>query len=263
MNRRRRATGGTSRWRSAGPGAAALLRRTISRTAGRRGAHGHGPRHQAAGSTAPQGEPAGWGRPAPEAVARRLERLWLPAANLVVAPGSAGSALAPLFAACGRARMTTFAYPGSRPNCPRWPDRSFFRIGHELALERRMLALAGGTLLCGTLFAPVQRRLRPLTWRLVVLAAIPTRIGVLSRAVGWPDCTWQWPAPASGRRPAAQGRDQRARPPDDEHHSRGVGRSATASWHTPAPAGGPRCIGCRRRPLGYPQRTGRCIGRVL
>jgi uncharacterized membrane protein len=127
-----------------------------------------------------------------EAAARRLERHWLLAVNLVVALGIAGSALAPLFAARGWARLATLAYLAYRPMCPQRPDHSFFLLGHKMALEQRMLALAGGLLVGGLLFAPVRRRLRPLDWRLVVLAALPTLIDVLSQAVGLRDSTWQW-----------------------------------------------------------------------
>jgi len=76
--------------------------------------------------------------------------------------------------------------------CPQRPSHSFFLFGYPLALEQRMLAIFGGLLLGGLLYAPLRDRLRPLGWRPLVLLNAPLLVDVLSQTAGLRDSTGPW-----------------------------------------------------------------------
>lgn len=133
-----------------------------------------------------------------------LARHWLLIANVLNTATIGGAALAPVLRAAGWTPLSTllylaYRYLAYRPMCPQRPAHSFFLFGYsfflfgyKMALEQRMVALFGGLLLGGLLFAPLRARLRPLDWRLLVLLNLPLLVDALSQTVGLRGSTWAW-----------------------------------------------------------------------
>lgn len=121
-----------------------------------------------------------------------LARHWLLLFNGLNGLVVAGTVLAPWLRARGWEPLATLLYWSYRPLCLQRPSHSFFLFGHQLALEQRMVAIFGGLLLGGLLFAPLRGRLRPLDWCLLVLLNLPMLVDVLSQTVGLRDSTWPW-----------------------------------------------------------------------
>ncbi len=127
-----------------------------------------------------------------DAAMRALLRHWLATANVVNGLTVGGAALTPLLQARGWTPLATVLYLLYRPLCPQRPEHSYFIAGYKMAFEQRETAIYLGLLLGGLLFAPVRRRLRPLNRRVLVLAALPLLIDVLSQTAGLRGSDWRW-----------------------------------------------------------------------
>jgi uncharacterized membrane protein len=127
-----------------------------------------------------------------DAAMRALLRHWLATANLVNGLTVGGAALTPLLQARGWTPLATVLYLLYRPLCPQRPEHSYFIAGYKMAFEQRETAIYLGLTLGGLLFAPVRERLRPLNWRLLLVAALPLLIDVLSQTVGFRGSDWRW-----------------------------------------------------------------------
>lgn len=121
-----------------------------------------------------------------------LAEHWLLACNALTGLTVGGAVLAPLLGALGWSALATLVYLAYRSICLQRPSHSFFILGYKLALEQRTLAIFGGLLLGGVLYAPLRDRLRPLGWRPLVLLNAPMLVDVLSQTVGLRDSTWLW-----------------------------------------------------------------------
>lgn len=121
-----------------------------------------------------------------------LTRHWLLVFNALNGLVVVGAVLPPLLRVLGWTPLATLLYWSYRPICLQRPSHSFFLFGHQLALEQRMVAIFGGLLLGGLLFAPLRGHLRPLDWRLLVLLNLPMLVDGLSQTVGLRDSTWYW-----------------------------------------------------------------------
>ena len=127
-----------------------------------------------------------------DAAMRAILRHWLLAVNALNGLTLAGAALTPLLAARGWSTLAAPLYLLYRPLCPQRPDHSYFVAGHKMAFEQRETAIYAGLILGGLIFALVRRRLRPLPWRGMALAALPLLVDVLSQTVGLRDSDWRW-----------------------------------------------------------------------
>lgn len=127
-----------------------------------------------------------------DAAMRAILRHWLLAVNALNGLTLAGAALTPLLAARGWTPLAALLYLLYRPLCPQRPDHSYFVAGHKMAFEQRETAIYLGLTLGGLLFALVRRRLRPLPWRGLAVAALPLLVDVLSQTVGLRDSDWRW-----------------------------------------------------------------------
>ena len=127
-----------------------------------------------------------------DAVMRTLLRHWLAGVNVLNGLTLAGAALTPWLQARGWTPLATLLYLAYRPLCPQRPDHSYFIAGHKMAFEQRETAIYLGLTLGGLLFALVRRRVRPLDWRALALAALPLLVDVLSQTVGLRESDWRW-----------------------------------------------------------------------
>lgn len=127
-----------------------------------------------------------------DAVMRTLLRHWLAGVNVLNGLTLAGAALTPLIQARGWTPLATLLYLAYRPLCPQRPDHSYFIAGHKMAFEQRETAIYLGLTLGGLFFALVRRRVRPLDWRGLALAALPLLVDVLSQTVGLRESDWRW-----------------------------------------------------------------------
>jgi uncharacterized membrane protein len=125
-----------------------------------------------------------------EAVAGFITRHWLALLNLGMGIFAFGPFLSPLLMATGhpiwgRAIFLGFGLTG----CHQLPSRSWFLFGYQVALCQRDVAFYGSFFLGGLLFA-LHRQLRPLNWRLFLLAVAPMAVDGLTQLVGWRESTW-------------------------------------------------------------------------
>jgi len=127
-----------------------------------------------------------------DATMRALLRHWLATANVVNGLTVGGAALTPLLAARGWSPLATVLYLLYRPLCPQRPEHSYFIAGYKMAFEQRETAIYLGLTLGGLFFALVRERLRPLNWRLLLVAALPLLIDVLSQTGGLRGSDWRW-----------------------------------------------------------------------
>lgn len=127
-----------------------------------------------------------------DAVMRAILRHWLLSVNLLNGLTLAGAALTPLLRAQGWTRLATLLYLAYRPLCPQRPEHSFFIAGYKMAFEQRVAAIYLGLLAGGLLFGALRRRMRPLNWRLFVLASLPMLLDVSSQTAGLRDSDWRW-----------------------------------------------------------------------
>lgn len=127
-----------------------------------------------------------------DAVMRILLRHWLLTLNALNGLTLAGAVLTPLLQARGWTTLATLLYLAYRPLCPQRPDHSYFIAGYKMAFEQRETAMYVGVIVGGLLFALVRRRLRPLNWRGLALAALPLLLDVFSQTVGLRGSDWRW-----------------------------------------------------------------------
>lgn len=127
-----------------------------------------------------------------DVVARALLRRWLLCVNVANALTLGGAALTPLLQARGWSALATLLYLAYRPMCPQRPEHSYFIAGYKMAFEQRETAIYAGLTLGGILFGLLRGRLRPLSWRHLLLANMPMLVDVLSQTVGLRDSNWQW-----------------------------------------------------------------------
>lgn len=123
---------------------------------------------------------------------RAILRHWLLVVNLANGLTLGGAILTPLVQARGWSLPATLLYLAYRPLCPQRPDHSYFIAGYKMAFEQRETALYAGLTLGGIIFALVRQRLRPLDWRLLVVASVPMLVDVFSQTIGLRDSDWVW-----------------------------------------------------------------------
>lgn len=120
-----------------------------------------------------------------------LRRRWLLAVNVAHGTILLGALAAPLMRAAGWRAPGDALFSAYRILCQQNPERSYFLLGHQLALDQRMLAIFAALLLGGIAFAPMRGRLRPLTWRGYALLTVPMAVDGLTQLVGWRQSNWE------------------------------------------------------------------------
>jgi uncharacterized membrane protein len=125
-----------------------------------------------------------------EAVAGFITRHWLALMNLGMGIFALGPFLSPLLIATGHPTLGRALFLGfGITGCHQLPSRSWFLFGYQVALCQRDVAIYGSLFLGGLLFA-LHRQLRPLNWRLFLLAVVPMAVDGLTQLVGLRESTW-------------------------------------------------------------------------
>ncbi len=122
---------------------------------------------------------------------RALLRHWLLIANLVNGAIVAGAVAVPLFRSAGWDGVAGVLFSAYRLLCLQNPDHSYFLLGYQLAMDQRMMALYGFSLLAGLAFLPLRGRLGPLPWRLFFLMALPMAVDGFTQLFGWRHSSWE------------------------------------------------------------------------
>ena len=127
----------------------------------------------------------------------RVERLvgwtmthWLLVANISVVLILAGAVVAPALRAAGLDAIAWPIHMFYRLLCLQRPSHSYFLLGHQLALEHRMLALFTAQLIGGLVYAIGRRPRGWLTWRVVLVLSLPMAVDIVSQMVGLRDSDW-------------------------------------------------------------------------
>jgi len=125
-----------------------------------------------------------------EAVAGFITRHWLALLNLGMGIFALGPFLSPILMASGHPIWGRAVFLGlGATGCHQLPSRSWFLFGYQVALCQRDVAFYGSLFLGGLLFA-LHRQLRPLNWRLFLLAVAPMAVDGLTQLVGLRESTW-------------------------------------------------------------------------
>ncbi len=122
---------------------------------------------------------------------RRFARHWLLVANVVNGLIVGGAFLVPLMMAAGLTDPARALFIAYHQLCEQLPGRSYFLLGYQLAMDQRMLAIYGSSLLAGLLFAPLRGRVRPLAWRYYFLLILPMALDGFTQLFGWRESIWQ------------------------------------------------------------------------
>lgn len=117
---------------------------------------------------------------------------WLALFNTLNALMLIGVLLAPWFRSAGYNTAANALYAFYHLQCPQRPEHSFFLFEYKLGLEHREIALYGGWLIAGLVFAMARTRVRPLPFLIFLLASIPMVLDIGSQMVGLRESTWAW-----------------------------------------------------------------------
>ncbi len=123
--------------------------------------------------------------------ARGFARHWLLIANLANALIVAGAVLVPLVMAAGLTGLGSALFIAYHTLCEQIPSHSYFLLGYQLAMDQRMMAIYGSSLLAGILFALLRGRVRPLPWRSYFLLILPMAVDGFTQMFGWRESNWQ------------------------------------------------------------------------
>ncbi|HEX2987927.1 MAG TPA: DUF2085 domain-containing protein, partial [Chloroflexota bacterium] len=118
-------------------------------------------------------------------------RHWLLLANLVNGLTLVGAVAAPLLMAYGWESAGSALFTLYSLICAQNPEHSYFLLGHQLAMDQRMMAIYGASLAAGLAFVPMRGRLRPIPWRLFGLMALPMAMDGFTQLLGWRHSSWE------------------------------------------------------------------------
>jgi uncharacterized membrane protein/glutaredoxin len=126
-----------------------------------------------------------------------LSQHWLFLFNLVAGLYAGLPLLAPLLMAAGLtlpARLIYFVY---HFNCHQLPSRSFFVFGYQMAYCQRCTSSYTSILIGGLIFALRRERIKPLSWKLYLLALVPMAVDGIPQFFGLHESNW-WLRTISG-----------------------------------------------------------------
>lgn len=119
-----------------------------------------------------------------------LAKHWLLLFNLFAAIYAGLPLLAPLLAAAGYISPANAIYFVYQFFCHQLPSRSFFILGHQVAYCQRDTAIYTSMLIAGLVFGLVRRGLKPLPWKLYLLALVPMTVDGLAQLFGLHSSNW-------------------------------------------------------------------------
>ena len=120
-----------------------------------------------------------------------LLRRWLALVNLINGLILAGAVLVPLMRHVGLEEMASAVFTAYHVICQQIPDHSYFLLGHQLALDQRMMAIYGFSLVAGLVYVSLRGRLHPLSWRAYFILVLPMAADGFTQLFGWRHSTWQ------------------------------------------------------------------------
>ena len=115
---------------------------------------------------------------------------WLLLANAANAVIVVGAVAVPLFAATGWSGLAGDLFSAYSALCARLPERSYFLLGHQTAMDQRMMAIYGASLAAGLAFVPFRKTLRPLSWRNLIWLTLPLALDGFTQLFGWRESNW-------------------------------------------------------------------------
>ncbi len=112
-------------------------------------------------------------------------RHWLLIANLANAIIMAGAVANPLMRAAGWDWLAVPLFAVYHVLCEQRPERSYFLLGYQMALDQRMTAIYASSLIAGLTYIPLRGRLRPLPWRIFFLMSLPMAVDGFTQLFDW------------------------------------------------------------------------------
>lgn len=126
-----------------------------------------------------------------DALALAVNRRWLFIFNLANAVVFFGAFLVPYLKYLGMEGAANPLFSAYRIICVQNPDHSYFIFGHQMAMDQRMTAIFGASVLAGLVFGVVRQRATPLNWRLYLLLILPMAIDGTTQLFGWRHSNWE------------------------------------------------------------------------
>lgn len=118
-------------------------------------------------------------------------RHWLAFVNATNAVITLGAIAVPLMRAAGMEGLAAPLFEAYHALCEQRPERSYFLLGYQMAMDHRMMAIYGSTVLAGLAFAPLRGRVRPLPWRIFLVLILPMAVDGFTQLFGWRVSNWQ------------------------------------------------------------------------
>ncbi len=120
-----------------------------------------------------------------------VARRWLLYLNSWLVAFLTVAVAAPVLMADGYGGVARAMYALHRPFCHQRADRSFFVLGEKMACCQRCATIYAGFLLFGLAFAGLRGRLHPLSWRGLLLFALPMFVDGITQATGLRESGWE------------------------------------------------------------------------
>ena len=122
---------------------------------------------------------------------RFLCRHWLLIANLANGAITLGAIAVPVIMWAGYGPVGTALFSAYHQLCEQRPERSYFLLGYQMAMDQRMMAIYGSSLLAGLFFLPLRsRRPKPLSWGGYFLLLLPMAVDGTTQLFGWRESNW-------------------------------------------------------------------------
>ena len=118
-------------------------------------------------------------------------RHWLLIANLTNGLIIGGAVAVPAMRALGWVLIPDFLFAAYHLICEQRPERSYFLWGYQMAVDQRITAIFGSSLLAGLAFIPLQGRIRPISWRTFFLLCVPMAVDGFTQLFGWRESNWE------------------------------------------------------------------------
>ena len=126
-----------------------------------------------------------------ESVFNAVLRHWLLIANLINGLILVGAVAVPAMRALGWMLIPDFLFAAYHLICEQRPERSYFLWGYQMAVDQRITAIFGSSLLAGVVFIPLKGRLRAISWRTFFILSLPMALDGFTQLFGWRESNWE------------------------------------------------------------------------
>ena len=118
-------------------------------------------------------------------------RHWLLIANLINGLILVGAVAVPVMRALGWVLIPDFLFAAYHLICEQRPERSYFLWGYQMAVDQRITAIFGSSLLAGLVFIPLRGRLKAISWRTYFILSLPMAVDGFTQLFGWRESNWE------------------------------------------------------------------------